>query len=69
MEGVAKVHKEGGTVPVEMILYERIREVGAMKQVGCSDPNGVGRPGLKVGVFDGQVMGRGVSKTKECDSV
>ena len=39
VEGILKVHREGGTLSAEAILDEGIREVGAMEQVSCCDPN------------------------------
>ena len=37
VEGVADVHEECIAVPLEVILYERIRESSAMEEIcGCS---------------------------------
>ncbi len=53
VEGILKVHEEGGAMPAETILNEGIREVGAMKQVSSSDLNGMGRLSLEGGLLGG----------------
>ncbi len=66
VEGILKVHREGGTLSAEAILDEGIREVGAMEQVSCCDPNGKGRPSTETWVLGWQVVGRFCGKMEEC---
>ena len=55
VEGVAQVHEECVAAPPEAVLDIRIREPGAVEEVGGGDANGVAGPCVQVFVPLGDV--------------
>ncbi len=37
VEGILKVHEEGIAAPIETILDERVRELGAVEEIGSGN--------------------------------
>lgn len=65
MKSVLQVHEEGVALLAKVIFAERVREVGLMEKIGCSDPNEMGAPQFQMRTIEWKFVHMLSNRTKE----